>query len=962
MKPADRLHRLLPVRGEEGFTLPELLMVVVISSVIVLVLASAFIVGARTTSEAKTRLEESRDARLLATYFGSDVGSVESGGIAEGAPLGGSCWAEPLRTAGYDGPELRFPSTALARLHWSENGRSRDAWYVQPDARQGDGTWAPSTFLVRRLCEEGPTGAVGVGEEVRVLRFMRSADLACHPDAGCGGDPSRVEMTVRELSGYEYTVRAFPRSTGAAQIVGAPPRVEGIRRSPAKEATNAAAVRWEVWFSAEVTGVSLNDFNLVHSFGSPSPVLSISPSFPQRRSRLWTVTATTTSAQQEGTLRLDLFDDDFSIKAQDLTPLDDGSVTGETFRLDKVRPSVVLARAPGQGVSTRTLPVRYTATFNEPVLDFGTDDVTCTGCDGGTVSVSGTGPVYDIVVESLPAAATVRLSIPDGRVADEAGNLNTASAVVPVNYDPALVVVESITRHPDDGELANLAKGSVRWVVTFSQPVRDVNATGGGSDFVVARTGSLSGNVPLSSTPTSSTLASTWTVTADLSSLSGAGTLGLELRDNDSIRTGPGAGQGSLLGGSGTFGNGPGDGSFVGPAYDVDRRRPTPTVALAPGQEAATGTLPVRFAVNFDEPVTGFAAADVVRSGGGGGATIAVNQTGVTSYEVTLAGISTGTTTISVAAGAATDAAGNTSVVSNQVPVYYDPQVLRVVSINRRSAEVVEVGIVAWDVVFSEAVRRVNATGGSNDFALDLGGNLTGNIALGSSPGSSTFSDTWQVTADLADLEGVGTLRLDLVDNNSIETATGKRLGNPSVSGDGGFQGQAYLVDRTPPTVTALEFRNRVGGIAGKMEQGDQIIVTYSRRMQVRSFCSTWSNDESDQQILSNVSIRADNNGASGSDDEIEVSTTSGCTFNFGTIDLDDDDYVSTDRTFNSGAKIEWLAASRQLVLTLGTPSGSTLVETDAHRPTYNRDSDLRSSTGQSLPSSYRIPENRVAF
>lgn len=961
MKLTARLRRYLPDRGEAGFTLPEMLMVIVISSVIVLVLASAFIVGARTTSEAKTRLEESRDARLLATYFGSDVGSVESGGISEGSSLGGGCWADPLRTAGYDGPELRLPPTALARFHWSENGRARDAWYVQPDARQADGTWAPSTFLVRRLCEESPTGAVGVGEEVRVLRFMQSADLACSPDAGCSGDPSRVEITVQELSGYEYTVRAFPRSTGAAQIVGAPPRVEGIRRSPGKEATNAASVRWEVWFSAEVTGVSLDDFNLVHSFGSPSPALSISPSFPQRRSRLWTVTAATTSAQQEGTLRLDLFDDDFSIKSQDLTPLDDGSVTGETFRLDKVRPSVVLARAPGQGVSARTLPIRYTATFNEPVFDFGIDDVTCTGCDGGTVSVTGTGPVYDIVVEGLPAAATVQLSIPAGRVADEAGNLNTASAVVPVNYDPTLVVVESITRHGDDGEVVNLAKGTVRWVVTFSQPVRNVNATGGGSDFVVTRTGSLSGNVSLSSTPSAGTLASTWTVTADLSSLSGTGTVGLDLRDNDTIRTGPGTNEGSYLGGFGSTPGGIGDGSFAGQAYQVDRQRPTPTVSLASGQAATTRELPVRFTVTFSEPVTGFAATDVVRSGGGTGASVSVSQTGDTSYDVVIDGIAVGTTSISIGAGAVTDAVGNTSVASNQASVYYDPQALRVVSIDRRSPETVEVGIVAWDVTFSEPVRGVNASGQNSDFIVRRTGNLVGNIALGSTPGSNTLAATFQVTADLADLQGIGTLALEFIDNDGVQTATGKKLGNPSVAGDGGFLGQSYSVDRTPPTVTGLELRNRVGGIAGKIEQGDQIVVTYSRRMQVRSFCSTWSGDESDQQILTGVHIRADNNGASG-DDELDQFSAPNCTFNFGTIDLNDGDYVSNDRTFDSGAKIEWFATSRQLVITLGAASGSTGVETDAHRATYNIDGDLRSSTGQQLPGSYQIPQNRVAF
>ena len=254
--------------------------------------------------------------------------------------------------------------------------------------------------------------------------------------------------------------------------------MDEIRRVPERDVTNLDSVQWEVRFSTEVSGVSLNDFNLLHTFGSPAPTLSISPGFSDRRTRIWTVTATTTSAQQEGTLRLDLHDADGSIHDQDQTRLDDPTVTGTTFRIDKVRPAVTLVRAPGQGVTTRTLPIRYRATFNEALATpLSAAGIACTGCSGGSVTVAGSGAgPYDITVDGLPGAGTVLLSIPGGRVTDEAGNLNTASAEVAVYYDPALVVVESIVRHSSDPNPANATATSLRWVVTFSQAVRNVDA------------------------------------------------------------------------------------------------------------------------------------------------------------------------------------------------------------------------------------------------------------------------------------------------------------------------------------------------------------------------------------------------------------------------------------------------------------------------------------------------------
>ena len=141
-------------------------------------------------------------------------------------------------------------------------------------------------------------------------------------------------------------------------------------------------------------------------------------------------------------------------------------------------------------------------------------------------------------------------------------------------------------------------------------------------------------------TPAPSALATTWTVIANVTSIDRPGLLWLELVDDDSIRTGPAQDEGSHLGGPGVTNSG--NGSFTGQAYETDRQRPTAAVALAAGQGAATHLSTARFAVNFNEPVTGFDAADIAGAGGGPGVGIAVAPTGPTAYEVTLTNLAVG--------------------------------------------------------------------------------------------------------------------------------------------------------------------------------------------------------------------------------------------------------------------------------------------------------------------------------
>jgi hypothetical protein len=125
----------------------------------------------------------------------------------------------------------------------------------------------------------------------------------------------------------------------------------------------------------------------------------------------------------------------------------------------------------------------------------------------------------------------------------------------------------------------------------------------------------------------------TYTVTA--STGSGAGTLGLNLVDDDSISDG----FGNKLGGTGT--SGAGNGSFTGQVYNVDRTPPTVS-SINRADASPTSAASVNWTVTFSESVSGVNAADfaLVNSGLGGSPAITGVIGSGASYTVTA---STGT-------------------------------------------------------------------------------------------------------------------------------------------------------------------------------------------------------------------------------------------------------------------------------------------------------------------------------
>jgi len=403
--------------------------------------------------------------------------------------------------------------------------------------------------------------------------------------------------------------------------------------------------------------------------------------------------------------------------------------------------------------------------------------------------------------------------------------------------DRTAPVVSSIVRvDPSPTALA-----SVSWTVTFGESVTGVDAT----DFALAQAGGVSGAFITAVTPVSGTI---YTVTA--STGTGNGTLGLNLADNDSIIDAVG----NPLGGAGA-----GNGDFSGETYSVIRPvtvTASPTACL---NVAGIGTKPwgtltgplasdnayatasvtdnettnylqctgYGFAIPAGATINGItvnverkasntlvrdAAMRLVKDVAGVATIQATDRSTLTNYTTadvieahggaadlwggtwTAADINSGNFGAALASIKAGTAGGARTVSVDHISISVDytlppPTAL---SINLASVNPTNPNTsVDWTVTFSESVSGVDAS----DFVLAMGGGVSGASITGVS-GSGT---TWTVTANTG--SGIGTLGLNLVDNDSITNGGGQSLGGTG-AGNGNFIGQVYTVEAPMTCIT----------------------------------------------------------------------------------------------------------------------------------------------------------------
>ncbi|MCW3046148.1 MAG: polymorphic outer membrane protein [Solirubrobacterales bacterium] len=251
-------------------------------------------------------------------------------------------------------------------------------------------------------------------------------------------------------------------------------------------------------------------------------------------------------------------------------------------------------------------------------------------------------------------------SVPDGAYHYLATAVYHTWTAVSGSSNPVTVVNDNTPPYVisiDRADSTPTKAATVRWTVKFSESVTGVDS----SDFNLAGAGASGASISGVSGS-----GATFTVSASTGS---DGSLGLNLADDNSIKDAAN----NPLGTS----SGPGDGSFTGQAYAVDKTAPTVTVNQAGTQADPTNALPVHFTAVFNEPVNGLSGGAVTLGGtaGHGSATVTVTQVNATNYDIAVAGLtSDGSIAASLAAGATTDAAGNNSAASSSTDntVAYD--------------------------------------------------------------------------------------------------------------------------------------------------------------------------------------------------------------------------------------------------------------------------------------------------
>ncbi len=184
-----------------------------------------------------------------------------------------------------------------------------------------------------------------------------------------------------------------------------------------------------------------------------------------------------------------------------------------------------------------------------------------------------------------------------------------------------------------------------------------------------------------------------------------------------------------------------------------------------------TNASPIAVSVTFSESVTGFTSGDITA---GNGAVSNFAGSGA-SYTFDLTPAGQGLVTANIAAGVATDSAGNGNTIAAQLSRTYDTTAPTVLSSLRVNPNPTNLASVDFTVTFSESVTGV-ATG---DFALAKTGTISGESVTGVSGGPTIYT----VTVNRG--SGNGTFRLDMPSSATISDQAGNPLaGLPYTSGE----------------------------------------------------------------------------------------------------------------------------------------------------------------------------------
>jgi MSHA biogenesis protein MshQ len=506
--------------------------------------------------------DRSAAVTVVRTPVAADCTSAASGGTKVwNNPSRASANDNSVTTASVDGTTTRYlqclnygftiPATAVIngitvtvsrRSSRTSDGGSRDALMrVVKGGVIGTVDRATATVYTTSEVAEAHGGSTDLWGEGWTAADINSASFGAAFAATKPSSKGKSHSISVDL--ISITVDYTPDTT--------PPTASTITRASLNPAAGAT-VSWTVTFSESVTGVDTGDFQLAATGVTGAAISSVTGS-----GTTWTVTASTGTGS--GTLGLNLNDNDsiVDLAANRLggTGSGNGNRVGEVYTIDKLNPNAVsIARAAASPTNAASLA--WTVTFNKSVTGVDSTDfaLAATGTAAGAItSVTGSGLSRTVTATGVTGSGTLGLNLVDNdSIIDGtsiplggagAGNGNRTGEVYAVDRTGPAVL--SITRDQADPT----ALDTLSWTVTLSESVSGLTA----ADFALATSGPAGASI---SSITGS--GSTWTVTADPGY--GAGTIGLNIVDDDSVIDA----LGNPLGGTGA-----GNGNFTGQVYTV---------------------------------------------------------------------------------------------------------------------------------------------------------------------------------------------------------------------------------------------------------------------------------------------------------------------------------------------------------------------------------------------------------
>ena len=430
-----------------------------------------------------------------------------------------------------------------------------------------------------------------------------------------------------------------------------------------------------------------------------------------------------------------------------------------------VVPSVSVTRLNPSPTNAAT--VNYRVIFSVAVTGVQLSDFSLTpsGISGATVdSFSGSGTTYDVAVSTGSGEGTLRLNVLDFDTITDAGGVPLGGVGIG-NGDFTTGEVYTI-----DTIAPTIAIGAPSPATASTGPVTFTVTYGGASTVnlplssVHLTTGTATGTVAVSGSGTA-------TRTITISAIGGNGTLAV-----------------SVDAGTATDGVGNTD-LGAGPSAECTVDNMPPGIRISPPSSSMTVTGPVSYTVTYTDAnlVTLVAGNVTLQRTGTAWGMVSVLGSGTSSRTVQINSITgDGTLWISIAAGTASDSAGNTAPAAGPSEAFTVTNTGISVSIAPPSVSLTRSGPVSYAVTYSGAT---SVTLSPSNIVLNSPGTATGTVAV-------SGGGNKNCTVTISNISGNGPLGISIV--------AGTATALPSFSAPAAGPSATFTVDNTPPSFVVI--------------------------------------------------------------------------------------------------------------------------------------------------------------